>query len=102
MPSAKGSWFILSVRSRNGSTAMDFCGCEAMAPMVPLVDDAERLFFATLPWKRKAKTNARQSAAPAARVKPALRRRADFFGTSGAAVVAGAGCSLSVARVEPV
>src|SRR5258708_33629312 len=26
IPSAKGSWFIWSVRSRNGSTAMDFCG----------------------------------------------------------------------------
>src|SRR5258708_32655381 len=26
MPSAKGSWFIWSVRSRNGSTVMDFCG----------------------------------------------------------------------------
>src|SRR5229473_5045253 len=64
MPSAKGSWFISSVRSRKGSTAMDFCGCEATA------SEADGLLFATLPWNRKAQrkiaTSPRPSAAAAA------------------------------------
>jgi hypothetical protein len=64
MPSAKGSWFISFVRSRNGSTAMDFCGCEATA------GEAEGLLFAILPWNRKAQreitTSAMPSAVPAA------------------------------------
>src|SRR6267378_5391070 len=83
MPSAKGSSFILAVRSRNGSTAMDFCGCEAMAA------DAEGLLFATLPrtrkTNRKAIVTARQSAATAAQVRAPPRRD----------TVVGVACSLS-------
>src|SRR6267378_2803893 len=72
MPSAKGSSFILAVRSRNGSTAMDLCGCEAMAA------DAEGLLFATLPrikkTDRKAIMAARQIPATAAQLKAPPRR----------------------------
>src|SRR5882762_9013655 len=83
MPSAKGSSFILSVRSRNGSTAIDFCGCEAMAA------DAEGLLFVTLPrtrkTNRKAIMTARQRNATAAHLKPVLTREP----------VVGVACSLS-------
>src|SRR5258708_35841731 len=47
IPSAKGSWFIWSVRSRNGSTAMDFCGGGEIGA------GGEGLLFAAFPVKRE-------------------------------------------------
>src|SRR5258708_16344412 len=64
MPSAKGSWFIWSVRSRNGSTVMDFCGgAEKEA-------GAEGLLFAGFSSKKERNTNARPTPPPAAPAPP--------------------------------
>src|SRR5258708_26342313 len=47
IPSAKGSWFIWAVRSRNGSTAMDFCGGGEISAV------GEWLLFCAFPVKRE-------------------------------------------------
>src|SRR5258707_10254109 len=73
MPSAKGSWFIWSVRSRNGSTVMDFCGGGENR------GGGGGFFFAALALKKKRNKNGRANAPPPAPPETTPKTPPDFF-----------------------